>query len=391
MASPSDRRPDPSGGACGAPSVFPPARRIVAKVGSATLMGPDGALDEAFISDLCAQIARLAASGCEVVLVSSGAIAAALAPLGLPVRPDDMPTLQACASVGQAALIETYAHAFARHGRLVGQILLTRNDTGSRSAYLHARETMERLLALGVVPVVNENDTVAVDEIRFGDNDSLAAIVGALVGADLVVLLSDVEGLYTADPRHDPSAQLVERVECVDEGVMASAGGAGSGVGTGGMLTKVRAGRAMQMAGIPLVVCRGRRPDVLLDVAHGAAVGTRFLPDACGGHESARKLWIGYAGHDAGCVTVDDGARSALHERGSSLLPVGVSGVEGSFSRGDIVAVRDAQGTLVARGISAYSSAEVDLTRGLRLDMVGRFVPDLAGRPVIHRDEMIVF
>ena len=370
---------------------YPAARRVVAKVGSATLMGADGRLDEAFIAELVAQICDVRAQGCEVVLVTSGAIAAALPALGLPARPTDMPTLQACAAVGQVALIETYARAFASRGTAVGQILLTRNDTGSRSAYLHARETVDRLLDLGVVPVVNENDTVAVDEIRFGDNDSLAAIVGALVGADLVVLLSDIDGLYTADPHGDPAATLIPRVDAVDEAVLACAGGSASAVGTGGMRTKVRAGRAMQMAGIPLVVCRGRRPGVLADAARGYDVGTRFVPAPGGPREPARKLWIGFAGYDAGCVVIDDGARDALHERGGSLLPVGVVRVEGTFSRGDVVAVRDVQGTLVARGITAYSSEEAELTHGMRLDLVGRVVPALAGAPLIHRDELLVF
>lgn len=370
---------------------YPAARRIVAKVGSATLMGPDGALDGAFIDGLADQIADLAAEGREVVLVSSGAIAAGLAPLGFDRRPDDMPGLQACAAVGQVALVDTYARAFVRRGMAVGQVLLTRNDTGSRTAYLHARATVDRLLALGAVPVVNENDTVAVDEIRFGDNDSLAAIVGSLVGADLVVLLSDVDGLYTADPACDPDAELVARVDAVDDAVMACAGGSGSALGTGGMRTKVRAGRMMQMAGIPLVVCRGRRPGALVDAAHGLPVGTRFACDPAAGREPARKLWIGLAGRDAGCLVIDDGARDALHERGGSLLPVGVVAVEGSFGRGDIVAVRDAQGTLVARGVAGYSAQEAELVRGMRLEMVARVLPDRAGVPVIHRDELIVF
>ncbi len=370
---------------------YPRAHRVVAKVGSATLMGPDGHLDMAFVDALVDQIAQLKVSGTDVVLVTSGAIACALSPLGFDRRPEDMPSLQACASVGQVALIDAYARSFQRHGLAVGQILLTRNDTGSRTAYLHARETVDRLLALGVVPVVNENDTVAVDEIRFGDNDSLAAIVGALVGADLVVLMSDIDGLYTADPHIDPEARLIGRVDAVDDELLSIAGGSASGVGTGGMRTKVHAGRAMQLAGIPLVVCLGRRPDVLLEVAQGEPVGTRFMPDASGACESARKLWIGFAGHDAGSVVIDDGAREALHARGGSLLPVGVVRVDGTFDRGDVIAVHDLQGGLVARGITRYSSSEADLARGMRLEMVGRVVPSLADMPLIHRDELLVF
>ena len=372
-------------------AVYPTAKRVVVKVGSSSLVGPDGHLDLGSIGSLTDQIARLVDQGTDVVLVTSGAIAASLGVLGLSSRPDDIASLQACASVGQVALVDAYAEAFARYGLHVGQILLTRNDTGSRTAYLHARQTIERLLSMGVVPVVNENDTVAVDEIKFGDNDSLAAIVGALVQADLVVIMSDIDGLYTADPRRDPTATIIERVDAVDEQLLAIAGDAGSKVGTGGMRTKVRAGRALQMAGIPLVVCLGSRRDVLVDVANGAAIGTRFMPGPGIAHESARKLWIGFAGHDAGAVIVDDGAREALYARGGSLLPVGVTAVEGRFSRGDVIAVRDTAGALVARGISKYSSDEALLTRGMRLEMVGRVAPELAGTPLIHRDELIVF
>ncbi len=370
---------------------FPRARRVVVKIGSSTLMGEGPCLDEGFIAGLTSQIARLMREGVQVVLVSSGAIAAGLAPLGFTSRPHEVDVLQACAAVGQVELIQTYARAFAHEGMHVGQVLLTRNDTGSRSAYLHARLTMERLLELGCVPVVNENDTVAVDEIKFGDNDSLAAIVGALVGADLVVLMSDIEGLYTADPHSDPSATLISRVEHVDDAILGIASGSASAVGTGGMMTKVRAARATQLAGSEMVICLGRRPNVLYDVAMGSDIGTRFVPDASHAPEPARKLWIGFAGHDCGSVVIDEGARAALHSGGGSLLPVGVTRVSGTFARGDIIAVKDADGALIARGITAYSSQEAELTRGMKLDMVGRVVPSLAGVALIHRDELLVF
>ena len=370
---------------------FPTAKRVVVKIGSSTLMGQGGHLDDEFIADLSGQIAHLVRDGVQVVLVTSGAIAAGLAPLGFETRPHEVDVLQACASVGQVALIQTYARAFAQEGLSIGQVLLTRNDTGSRSAYLHARLTMERLLEMGCVPVVNENDTVAVDEIKFGDNDSLAAIVGALVGADLVVLMSDIEGLYTADPHNDPTAQLISRVEKVDDSILGLASGSSSAVGTGGMMTKVRAARATQLAGTSMVICLGRRKNVLYDVAMGADIGTRFVPDAGHAPEPARKLWIGFAGHDCGSVVIDDGARAALHSRGGSLLPVGVTRVNGTFSRGDVIAVKDEDGVLIARGITSYSSQEAELTRGMKLDMVGRVVPSLAGVALIHRDELLVF
>ena len=370
---------------------WPASRRVVAKVGSSTLLGADGKLDEVFMGKLAGQISQLFDEGIEVVLVTSGAIAASLPLMGFEAKPSDIPTLQACAAVGQVGLIETYSRVFASFGRTVGQILLTRNDTGDRSAYLHARATIERLLSLGAVPIVNENDTVAIDEIRFGDNDSLAAVVGSLVGADLVVLLSDIDGLYTANPKDDPEATLIDVVERVDDSVMARAGDAGTMVGTGGMRTKVRAARMMQMAGIPLVICKGRRDGALVDAAHGEAIGTRFTTDDSSPHEGSYKLWIALAGHDCGSVVIDDGARVALHARGGSLLPVGVTSVEGTFARGDIIAVWDSQRTLVGRGITRYSSQEAELTRGMRLDMVARVLPDLADTPLIHRDELIVF
>lgn len=370
---------------------YPQAKRVVVKVGSSTLMAGDSGLDASFIDSLASQMARLSQAGTQVVLVTSGAIAAGLAPLGFKSRPQEVDLLQACASVGQVALVQEYARAFSQHGLTVGQVLLTRNDTGSRTAYLHARLTMERLLELGCVPVVNENDTVAVDEIKFGDNDSLASIVGALVGADLVVLLSDIEGLYTADPHSDPDARLIPRVESVDETILGLAAGSSSAVGTGGMATKVRAARATQLAGASMAICLGRRSEVLFDVAMGADIGTRFVPDPEHAPESARKLWIGYAAHDCGSVVIDDGAVCALHSKGGSLLPVGVTDVTGTFARGDIIAVKDKDGALIARGISAYSSQEAELTRGMRLDMVGRVVPSLAGVALIHRDELLVF
>ncbi len=366
------------------------AHRIVAKIGSTTIVGQDGRLDERFMASLAAQIAVLRSEDRDVVVVTSGAIAAALDVLGLSERPHDMPTLQACASVGQVVLIDTYTRLFKEQGLKVGQILLTRNDTASRTAYLHARDTMDHLMGIGIIPIVNENDTVAVEEIRFSDNDSLAAIVGMLIGADLVVLLSDVAGLYTADPRTDPEARLVECVDSIDDGVISGAGSSGTPWGTGGMQTKVRAGRAAQLAGIPLVICDGHAQDVLVSAVHGDAVGTRFMPPA-DVHESARKLWIGFAGCDAGRVVIDDGAAEALVEQGRSLLPVGVISVEGTFSRGDVIAVYDRQGTLIARGITAYSSDEAKLTHGMQLDMVGRIIADLATMPLIHRDELLVF
>lgn len=366
-------------------------RLIVAKVGSSTLVDRAGELDLSFVRALCAQIAELKARGDRVVLVSSGAAAVGRSLLGFSERPSDIPTLQACAAAGQTSLIERYAEVLAADGVSCAQVLLTRGDVVDRTGYLNARNTFERLLDLGVVPIVNENDTVSVREFSFGDNDMLGAIVASLIDADLYVILSDIDGLYTANPDTDPSARLIERVERVDAEVVAMAGGAGSSFGTGGMATKVRAARAMIAAGIPMVICRGRAERSLVGAVDGKGRHTLFEGPQGAGHEQARKLWIGLAGLSKGSVAVDDGAVRALVGKGASLLPVGVTGVEGDFDAGDTVNVVDADGRLVARGISRYSAADLWKVRGLRLDVIARFWPDRADCPAIHRDELLVF
>ena len=364
---------------------------VVAKVGSSTLMDGRGELDVDFVRALCAQICELRREGVRVVLVSSGAAAVGRSLLGFSERPSDIPTLQACAAAGQTTLIERYAEVLAADGVACAQVLLTRGDVVDRTGYLNARNTFERLLDLGVVPIVNENDTVSVREFSFGDNDMLGAIVASLVDADLYVILSDIAGLYTANPDKDPTARLLERVSRVDAEVMAMAGGAGSSFGTGGMATKVRAARAMLAAGIPMVICRGRDGEALLDAYRGRGRHTRFESDAPVPHEQARKLWIGLAGISRGSLTVDAGAARALERDGASLLPVGVTDVEGDFAAGDTVSVLDHEGRLIARGISRYSSEELWKARGLRLDVIARFWPDRADCPAIHRDELLVF
>ncbi len=364
---------------------------IVFKVGSSTLMGADGELDLEFVRSLCAQICELRRAGNKVVLVSSGAAAVGRSLLGFSERPSDIPTLQACAAAGQTTLIERYAEVLAGEGVRCGQVLLTRGDVVDRTGYLNARNTFERLLELDVVPIVNENDTVSVREFSFGDNDMLGAIVASLIDADLYVILSDIDGLYTANPETDPEARLVERVEKVDASVVAMAGGVSSSYGTGGMATKVRAGRAMIAAGIPMVICRGRSPRALLDAVEGKGPHTSFVAPEGAGHEQARKLWIGLAGVSKGSVTIDDGAARALERDGASLLPVGITEVEGDFAAGETISVTDASGTLVARGISRYSADDLRRVRGLKLDIIARFWPDRADCPAIHRDELLVF
>ena len=294
-------------------------RLIVFKVGSSTLVDEAGSLDRVFIRSLCDQVVALREAGNQVVVVSSGAAAAGRDALGLSSRPSDMATLQACASVGQTALTEAYAEVLRERGVLCGQVLLTRRDVVDRDAYLNARNTLTRLLELGAVPVVNENDTVSVAEFTFGDNDMLGAIVSALVGADLYIILSDVDGLYTTNLSVDPTATLIPEVTQVDRSISAVAGDSSSSFGTGGMSSKVRAARGMMAAGIPTVICEGRRPRVLLDVAAGKSVGTRFRPPADATPEAGRKLWIGLAEVVHGTIELDEGAAAAVLGHGASI------------------------------------------------------------------------
>lgn len=363
---------------------------VVVKIGSSTLVDEAGAVDRGFIADLCAQVIALHELGKKVVIVSSGAAAAGMERLGFASRPTDMPSLQACAACGQAALTEVYAGVLATHGIPCGQVLLTRRDVIDREGYLNARNTLERLLELGVVPVVNENDTVSVAEFAFGDNDMLGAIVATLIGADLYIIMSDIDGLYNANPSTNPDAQLIPTVNRVDAQIMAMAGGAGSAVGTGGMATKLRAARALLAAGIPMVICKGRQPGILQRVVQGDAVGTRFETLPGQSHESPRKLWIGLAEVPRGTLTLDEGACAAVIKRGASVLPVGIIATEGTYAAGDVVNVVSPDGTLIGRGTVRYSSDEMLRVRGLKLDVIARFMPEKDGQPAIHRDELLV-
>ena len=366
-------------------------RLMVVKVGSSTLVDEAGALDRVFVRSLCDQVAELVSSGTRVVVVSSGAVAAGRDALGFSARPSDLATLQACASAGQARLTQAYADVLAERGIPCGQVLLTRRDVMDRDAFLNARTTLSRLVELGAVPVVNENDTLSTAEFAFGDNDMLGALVSALVGADLYVICSDVEGLYTKNPQEDPSATLIERVSEVTHELTALAGGAGTSFGTGGMSSKLRAARAMLAAGVPTVICRGRRDRVLVDVARGAAVGTRFEAPEGSAHEGGRKLWIGLAEVPRGTISLDDGASRAVLERGASILPVGVTASSGSYEAGDVVNVRAASGDVIGRGIARYSSEDMARVRGIKLDVVARFLGEDRAQPAVHRDDLLVF
>lgn len=368
-------------------------KRLVVKVGSSTLTTSDSSIDYGYMDDLANQLASLGNDGWQVVLVSSGAIACGLGRLGINVRPTDMPTLQAAASVGQSELAGAYAESFERHGITTSLVLLTRRDTADRESYLHARDTFDRLLDMGVVPIVNENDTVSIEQIRFGDNDSLAALVACLTDATLLVVASDIDGLYDANPSKSDDAKLIPEVASIGPDVMAVAGGAGSVAGSGGMLTKVRAARVMMAAGIPMAIVNGKRPNAIVDTANGRCPGTVFACSERPHSITPKKLWLALGDSSRGSLVVDDGAKGALLRRGSSLLAVGVSDVKGSFDEGDIVDIEDTLGFVLARGKVSSGSDEISLAKGRTSEELAsnRLLSYLAEKPVVHRDDLIVF
>jgi glutamate 5-kinase len=363
--------------------------RVVAKVGSSSLRAPDGGLDRRLAAAVVDQIALLRSEGVQVVLVSSGAVAAGLSPLGLDARPLDLPTQQAAASVGQGLLMHTYQAGFAEHGLACGQVLLTPGDVVDRVRYLNARHTFDRLLELDAVPVVNENDTVATDELRFGDNDRLAALVGSMLNAQLVVLLSDVDGLYPERPV--PGATPGEPLGRVDDvGVLDAqvVGPAGSDVGTGGMASKLEAARIATFSGAHAVIANARRPGVLNHVVAGNPIGTWFPPSRR--RPDSRKLWIAFAPIPQGRIFVDDGAVRALVERGSSLLAAGIVDASGTFRAGDAVDVVGPDHHVVARGLTTYAVDDVREIRGRSTEAL-KVEQGLAfTREVIHRDSLVV-
>jgi glutamate 5-kinase len=364
------------------------ARRIVVKVGSALLVGADGAPDGAWLADLAADIARLRAEGRQVLVVSSGAVALGRRRLGLQRRSAALAEKQAAAAAGQSRLMRAWEEALEPHGIAAAQVLLTRDDTEIRRRWLNARATVETLLKLGVVPVVNENDTVATEEIRYGDNDRLAARVAQMAGADVLVLLSDVDGLYTADPRRDPAAAHVPVVRTISAEVerMAAGANASAGVGTGGMATKLAAARIAQGAGCATVITLGARPRPLEAVARGeraTVVAASTTPT------QAYKAWIAGSLAPRGVVVVDGGCEAALLA-GRSLLPAGVRGVEGRFEKGDAVLVKDAAGRELARGLVEYDADDARRIAGLRSDALEAALGWRGPDELIHRDDLVL-
>jgi len=365
-------------------ALLPGAARIVVKIGSSSLTGADGRLDTSALDALVDVIAARRAAGGQVVLVSSGAIAAGIGPLGLAVRPRDLATAQAAASVGQGLLVARYTDAFAAHGLRVGQVLLTAEDTIRRVHYRNARRALTRLLDLGVIPIVNENDTVATDEIRFGDNDRLAALVSHLVHADALVLLTDVDALYDAPPSRAGAHRISVVAGPGDlEGVEVST--RGSGVGTGGMVTKLAAVAIATGAGIPVVLASATQA---ADALAGRAVGTWFA--ATGRKRSTRLLWLAYAARTRGRLVLDDGAIVAVRGGRASLLPAGITAVEGEFVAGDPVEIVDAGGQVVARGIVSFDASELPLLLGRSTSSLRAEHGPGYDREVVHRDDLVL-
>jgi len=363
-------------------------RRVVVKIGSSSLTASEGGLRREQIEYFAAELAGIAAAGEQVVLVTSGAVAAGFARLGFEKRPKLTHEKQASAAVGQALLMQAYNEAFARCGRVVAQVLLTRFDFSNRRRILNASATLEELLNRGVIPIINENDTVSVDELKFGDNDTLSALVANLVQARCLLICTDMNGLYTEDPRKNPDARRIERVSALSDELFAMAGGSGSAVGTGGMRSKLEAARIAIRGGVQVFIGRAARPGDLRAAAFGDGDGTYF--DAELQKLSVKKQWVGFHSVPQGSVVVDEGARRALAEGGKSLLPAGVKRVEGDFHPGDVIEVALEDGRRIGRGVVNYAAWQLQAAAGLSTEEVQRRL-EVPRIEVIHRDEWVLF
>jgi glutamate 5-kinase len=359
---------------------------VVVKVGTNVLTDESGRLDRVRMQALADQIARRRVEGQRVVLVSSGAIGAGVGRLNLGKRPTELPHLQACAAVGQTALMQTYQECLAPHGISPAQILLTAGDFDSRGRYLNVRHTIRALFEFDCIPIINENDTVSVAEIRFGDNDQLAAMVANLLQAPLLILLTNVDGLFSGDPRIDSSAKRVAFVPHIDRSVTELAGTTKSTLGTGGMRSKLRAARLATAAGVTVLMANGATPEILDRLFAGEDLGTLFF--AHGRHTPAWKRWLGYTARPRGSLILDAGAVTALCMQGKSLLPVGVLAVTGAFSKGDVVSLCDANGLELARGLTNYSHTDAEKMRGLNTEQILRTLGKRPYAEIVHRDNL---
>ena len=365
------------------------AATIVVKVGTRTLTRPDGSLDESRIEQLATQLHLLMETGRKVVLVSSGAVASGMGRLGLKERPKDLAKLQAVAAVGQSYLVQTYDRVFRTLGRQAAQVLLTADDLDERARYLNVRNTLLSLLEFGAVPIINENDTVSTEELQttFGDNDRLAAMVTNLIRAPLLVLLSDVLGLYDGDPS-SPEAKIISTVVKIDDGIYSLVRDKKTGLSKGGMASKLNAARAATLSGENVIITSGRDFSVLGKIAAGETVGTLFI--AQGQAITSWKRWIGFTDQPRGVLVIDDGAREGVQKKGRSLLAIGVVDVQGEFTKGDVVAVRDRGGVEFARGLTNYSAAEVLRIKGMKTEAIAAALGHCPYHEVVHRDNMAV-
>jgi glutamate 5-kinase len=362
-------------------------KRIVIKIGSGVIANDQG-LDVERIAAICDDVDQLRRRGYEIIIVSSGAVAAGKADLGIIGRPDTIPLKQAAAAIGQSRLMRTFNDCLRSHNYSVGQILLTRDDLANRRRFLNARNTLMTLLEFGVIPIINENDSVVVDEIRFGDNDNLSAMTTNLAEAHLLVIMSDVNGLYDRNPHLHPDASLIPLVERVDDSIRALAGDSITDVGTGGMSSKVKAAERASLYGVGVAIINGCQTGILSQLMGGEEVGTYFLPAR--NRMNARKHWIAFTKKPRGKLQLDDGARKALIERGKSLLPSGIKSMEGTFDRGDAIRLCDLDGNEFARGVTNYSSAELDRIKGKKSSEIESILGYKYNDEIVHRNNMVL-
>ena len=364
-------------------------KRIVIKVGSSTITYGNGKRNFSRIDHLAREIADLANQGKEIILVSSGAVAVGVDRLGLAAKPKTIPGKQAAAAVGQGVLMHTYEKIFAEYGQIVAQVLLTRMDSVDRHRYTNSRNTFLALLEHKVIPIVNENDVVAIDELKIGDNDNLSALVAGIIDADLLIILSDIDGLYTANPQKDPNAKLVPEVTDITPEIEASAGDAGSKVGTGGMFTKIQAAKMATSSGINMVIASGEEKDAISRILEGEEIGTLFVSRE--NRLQFRKRWLAFGARIAGKIVVDDGCAKAVRKAGGcSILPAGITDVEGEFEAGNTISVVNKNGHELARGLSNYSSEELDMIKGAKTSEIENILGHKHFDEVIHRDDLVI-
>lgn len=365
------------------------AKRIVVKVGTSTITYSNGKRNFSQIDRLARELSDLQNQGKEIILVSSGAVAVGVDRLGLPNKPDTIPGKQAAAAVGQGVLMHTYEKFFAEYGQIVAQVLITKTEAIDRHRYTNSRNTFMELLKQGVIPIVNENDVVALDELKIGDNDNMSALVAGIVDADLVIILSDIDGLYTANPQTNPDATLVHTVQEITPEIEASAGGVGSSRGTGGMATKIQAAKAATSSGIQLVIASGTEKNAIPRILEGEEIGTLFVSRE--NRLQFRKRWLAFGARIKGSIIVDAGCAKAIHKAGGcSILPAGISGVQGEFEPGSTVSVVDGEGHELARGLSHYASDELEQIKGCKSADIEKILGHKNYDEVIHRDDLVI-